>query len=61
MIEEMDKPTLFPLTNSWWTAGNIPGKKVQMLIHLGGLEMYEQQCRDTLDGWKGFEVVTAEA
>lgn len=57
MIDEMNKPTLFPLTNSWWTGANIPGKRVQMLTHIGGIDNYEVQCRDTLDGFKGFDVV----
>jgi hypothetical protein len=26
-----------------------------------GIEMYEKQCRDTIDGWKGFDVVSAAA
>jgi hypothetical protein len=57
MIDAMNKPTLFPLTNSWWNAANVPGKKIQILTHPGGIEMYEQQCRQTLTDWKGFEVV----
>ncbi|KAJ9494848.1 hypothetical protein H2202_009750 [Exophiala xenobiotica] len=57
MIDEMNKHTLFPLTNSWWTGANIPGKKVQIVSHIGGIEMYEGQCRETLQDWKGFNVV----
>jgi hypothetical protein len=57
MIEEMNKHTLFPLTNSWWTGANIPGKRVQLLTHVGGINMYEGQCRETLQDWKGFNVV----
>ncbi len=56
MIDAMNKPTLFPLTNSWWNAANVPGKKIQILTHPGGIEMYEQQCRQTLADWKGFDV-----
>ncbi len=52
----MNEHTLFPLTNSWWTAGNIPGKKIQMLTYPAGIQMYEQQCRATLVDMKGFEV-----
>ena len=25
----------------------------------GGINMYEAQCREKMDGWKGFDVVTA--
>ncbi|OAP60367.1 hypothetical protein AYL99_05369 [Fonsecaea erecta] len=57
MIDAMNQHTLFPLTNSWWNGANIPGKKVQILTHPGGIQMYEEQCRDTLPDWKGFTVV----
>lgn len=60
MIEAMNKPTLLPLTNSWWTGANIPGKKIQMLTHLGGLKMYEEQCLEKLNDWKGFNVTYGE-
>lgn len=57
MIDAMNKYTLFPLTNSWWNGANVPGKRIQILTHPGGIEMYEGQCRDTLKDWKGFNVV----
>ena len=38
---------------------NIPGKKAETMIHVGGIAMYEKQVRDAIDGWKGFDVVTA--
>lgn len=57
MIDTMNKYTLFPLTNSWWNAANVPGKKIQILTHPGGIQMYEGQCRETLQDWKGFTVV----
>ena len=60
MIDAMNKYTLFPLTNSWWNAANIPGKRVQILTHPGGIQMYEAQCRETLEGWKGFTVMHAQ-
>lgn len=56
MIESMNAPTLFPLTNSWWNTSNIPGKRIQNVTHLGGVKMYEDQIKDTLQGWKGFLV-----
>jgi hypothetical protein len=59
LIAGMSEHTLFPLTSSWWTGGNVPGKKAEPLTYVGGIEMYEKTCRDQLDGWKGFEVVTA--
>ena len=37
LIDMMNKHTLFPLTSSWWTGGNIPGKKAQMLTYPAGI------------------------
>lgn len=55
-VDEMSQLTLFPLTNSWWTGGNIPGKKVQMLSYVLGIDKYEAQCRGVLDSLQGFDV-----
>jgi hypothetical protein len=57
LIDAMNQHTLFPLTNSWWNGANIPGKRIQLLTHPGGIQMYEAQCLDKLEGWKGFTVV----
>lgn len=46
--------------NSWWTGGNIPGKKVQLLTYILGIDQYEAQCRGILDELKGFNVVYAD-
>ncbi|KAF5556060.1 cyclopentanone 1,2-monooxygenase [Fusarium napiforme] len=56
MINEASGKTLYPLTASWWTASNVPGKKPQMLSYIGGIAQYEKQCRETLEEWKGFEI-----
>ena len=60
-INAMNNMTLFPFTSSWWTGGNIPGKKAEAMTYIGGIEMYEKECRSAMDGWKGFEVITAVA
>jgi hypothetical protein len=60
LIDRMNQHTLFPFTNSWWTGGNIPGKKVQMLTYPAGINMYEAKCRETLLDFKGFEVEYAD-
>jgi hypothetical protein len=57
MIIKTNNMTLFPCTSSWWTGGNIPGKKAEPMTYIGGINNYEKQCRATMDGWKGFEVV----
>ena len=61
---EVDAPvkhTLLPYTNSWWNGSNIPGKKVENQTYILGINNYEAQCRATMDGWKGFTVVSATA
>lgn len=55
-IEEQNAPTLFPLTESWWTGANTPGKKAQMLTYLNGLEQYEKEARERLSRFEGFAV-----
>lgn len=55
-VDAIARKTLFPETNSWWTGGNVPGKKVQMLTYILGLDQYEKECRDRLDRWEGFDV-----
>ncbi|KAF9886949.1 hypothetical protein FE257_010690 [Aspergillus nanangensis] len=57
LINEMSAQTLFPLTTSWWTRSNAAGVKPEMLTYIAGIGQYEAQCRETLDGWKGFTVV----
>lgn len=55
-VERQNEGTLFPLTESWWTGANIPGKKAQLLTYLNGMAMYESDIRTRLDQWEGFEV-----
>ena len=56
LINMMNEHTLFPLTNSWWNASNIPNKTPQMLTYPAGIKMYEEQCTATLADLKGYEV-----
>lgn len=58
-LDMMIQYTLFPYTDSWWNGSNIPGKKASNMIYVGGINMYEKQCRATMDEWKGFTVVKA--
>lgn len=54
MVETTAEMTLLPMTQSWWTGANIPGKKVQQMTYVAGIGSYEKDCREKLDGWKGF-------
>jgi hypothetical protein len=60
-MNAMSKRTLYPYTNSWWNGSNIPGKKAENMTYIGGINNYEAQCRATMEGWKGFTVVGAQA
>ncbi|KAF1355492.1 hypothetical protein BDV97DRAFT_375221 [Delphinella strobiligena] len=59
IITSSNDKTLFPFTSSWWTGGNVPGKKAESLNYVFGLESYERDCRKKMEGWKGFDVVVA--
>lgn len=59
MVDAMAQHNLFPRTSSWWTGDNIPGRKPQLLIYVGGISAYEATCRKKLDSLQGFKVVTA--
>ena len=56
LLAQMSSHTLFPFTDSWWNGANIPGKKAENMIFVGGVNMYEKMCREKMDGWKGFDV-----
>ncbi|GAB7355513.1 hypothetical protein MBLNU459_g6000t1 [Dothideomycetes sp. NU459] len=59
MITSINDRTLFPFTSSWWTGGNIPGKKAEPMSYIGGIQNYEKECRATMDKWSGFQVIKA--
>lgn len=46
-------------TNSWYMGSNIPGKKREMLLYLGGLPLWHEACLKAIDNWKGFDVTSA--
>lgn len=55
-IQEANDRTLLPLTDSWYMGANIPGKKREQLNYLGGIEKYENECRQVLATLEGFAV-----
>ncbi|KAH0291233.1 cyclopentanone 1,2-monooxygenase [Aureobasidium namibiae CBS 147.97] len=56
LVTELNDKTLFPGTDSWYMGANIPGKPREQLNFPGGFPLYEKECRNALDGWKGFVV-----
>lgn len=59
MITSSNDKTLFPFTSSWWTGGNVPGKKAESMNYVYGVDVYEKECREKMEGWEGFEIVKA--
>lgn len=47
--------TLLPRVDSWYMGANIPGKRREPLIYIGGLNRWWQQCTESLEHWKGFQ------
>ncbi|TDZ15139.1 Baeyer-Villiger monooxygenase [Colletotrichum orbiculare MAFF 240422] len=43
--------------SSWYLGANIPGKKREQLMYLGGIPPYIQACRDGTSDWSKFDVV----
>lgn len=35
---------------------NIPGKRREYLIYLGGLPLYKQKMQEAVDNWQGYSV-----
>ncbi|OAL33752.1 hypothetical protein AYO20_06928 [Fonsecaea nubica] len=58
-IQKMNEKTLHIYSDSWYMGSNIPGKKREQLLYMGGLKTYNNVIRDSLDGWKGFTVTKA--
>jgi cation diffusion facilitator CzcD-associated flavoprotein CzcO len=56
-LEKMVEGTLYPYTSSWWNTSNVPGKKSEQQNYILGIKNYEKQVRETMEGWKGFDVV----
>ncbi|MEZ5557771.1 MAG: NAD(P)/FAD-dependent oxidoreductase [Pseudomonadales bacterium] len=55
-MEELANHTLLPQADSWYMGANIPGKKRQLLNHLGVRE-YMKHCNDcAAAGYAGFEI-----
>lgn len=38
---------------------NVPGKKREYLLYMGGVQNWHAACRDALEDWKGFEISAA--
>jgi cation diffusion facilitator CzcD-associated flavoprotein CzcO len=57
VLDGMSDLTLMRFTDSWWNGANIPGKKSQSLVYVGGIDVYEKQVREELQNGAGFDIV----
>jgi hypothetical protein len=55
-VREIGNKTLYPTADSWYMGANIPGKPREMLLYLGGVDVYAEKCRAALQYWDGFIV-----
>ena len=53
-IAELANETLYPLTDSWYTGANIPGKPRQFCVHLGGPLYFQRLSEVAAQGYEGF-------
>jgi cyclohexanone monooxygenase len=43
-VNDVANGTLYPLTNSWYTGSNIPGKPRVFMPYVAGLDKYRDHC-----------------
>ncbi|NBO04691.1 MAG: hypothetical protein EBV16_10985 [Betaproteobacteria bacterium] len=43
-VNDVANGTLYPLTNSWYTGANIPGKPSVFMPYVAGLDKYRDHC-----------------
>lgn len=53
-VAEISNATLYPLTDSWYTGANIPGKPRQFCVHLGGPLYFQRIAEVAAQGYEGF-------
>ena len=53
-VAQVASHTLFPLTESWYTGANIPGKHRQFAVHLGGPQYFKRLADVAARDYEGF-------
>ncbi|KAA8646793.1 hypothetical protein EYZ11_009963 [Aspergillus tanneri] len=51
-VHAVSQKTLYAQTNSWYMGSNIPGKRREPLIYLGGMQRWWKHCKEALGGWE---------
>ncbi|KAB8076530.1 hypothetical protein BDV29DRAFT_200024 [Aspergillus leporis] len=57
-VYRVSENTLYPKTDSWYMGSNIPGKRREPLVYLGGMPRWWKKCNDGLESWEGFDTRT---
>lgn len=60
-VKKIGDKTLYPSVDSWYMGANIPGKPRELLLYLGGVNVYGDICNKALKSWDGFDVQKANA
>ena len=60
-VADAANQTLYPLTDSWYTGSNIPGKHRQFAVHVGGPEYFARLDAVAAAGYDGFVMQPAHA
>lgn len=55
-IQSTNDATLHSKSESWYMGSNIPGKKREQLVYLGGLQKYTSEIFNALKTWDGFDL-----
>jgi cyclohexanone monooxygenase len=56
-VSDLAEGTLFIQANSWYIGANIPGKPRVFMPYLGGVDVYQEKCREIADGgYRGFKL-----
>lgn len=50
---------MFSLTDLRYMGANVPGKKREYLLYMGGVQNWHAACQAALKDWRGFEVSAA--
>ncbi|KAK1658561.1 hypothetical protein BDP55DRAFT_758720 [Colletotrichum godetiae] len=56
LVAKAFESTLFRDSTAWWTGANVPRKRVEPLVYLGGVQPWRQLCDRFLRDWTDFIV-----
>ena len=59
-VQDIANMTLAVSTDSWYMGANVPGKRREMLLYMGGIPMWHAAALKALKDWKGFDIAEAE-